>query len=645
MDITKLLCLFGIIFLVSCQTNSTVTQDTLNPDCKLSTAAEARVTSSPCFAELKTVISCMPLQEQDLWANANAKNTNTTKCFDCSLVKNSMKDSFKKNADGLAQKMTQQANEKRKSLSCFASFAKSTLTSDDINSINSSLQTIVANQKKNGQAAAQMLQGVSNVFIGRRRLLCMPNAARAKLSVNDAAAGTVKDFVYNLDDATRIVNAFLGFMQTKISTISSIANEVSSMSNVVANSANCASTAAGLLRYLQSTPAPASGSTTPSGSSLPASGASASAPKPSGSGPNPGKVNGKSLGADVTGAVTTVSTAISALKSTGALDFVQRISNSFNGAAQNCQPSGFNNFASNLNLSGTAKSTLLNLIKLNSLCQADAIYILSNGNLSCEGSCGSFTTVQLAFVDVTKTPQSYYFASGCATGKRFIYGTWSDLTTPSTIYTTFVYDKVNSDKRCLAKAAGCVPGGKMTGGNPSDGACAGSSMNKKCGDGLNKKCSDSGLASQVSPPPEGLPYGCDAAAQGLDATSEAFIANCFKFIAKSFIRRSLSFSPDKLVSDSTVTETPARILQESDATIIPVSQDTSISSNEFVDVTLTSTDVQVDGSTPTSTGSTTSGMTEIDTAGTTVVPSSSSSSNSLTFSFIVSMISILAILI
>jgi hypothetical protein len=572
----------------------------------------------------------MPPQEQDLWAYANSQNKNSTKCFECSVIKKDIKDPFKKNSEAIGKMMTKSAQEHRKGLSCFSSFAKSTLTQQDINTINSSLSTVVANQKKNGQAAAQLLQKVGNVFIARRRFLCLPNDARAKLiSANETNTGNARDFTYNSDEVSSIVNSFINYFQTKVSTISSLANEISSMTDVASNSAQCQeSTPATLLRYLQGSPSNSTMNNTNPNSGARPSGESGARPsgesgaRPSGeSGAKPsgassskptGKKNGKSLGSDVTSAVSSVSSAISNLKSQGALDFATRISSSFNGeTAQNCQPSGFNNFASNLALSGNAKTTLLNLVKKNSLCSADTIYIFNNGQLTCEGSCGSnFTTTNLGFVDSQKVSKSYYFASGCAGGSRFFYGTWSDLVAADKIYTSFKYKEIDSDKRCLSKAAGCVPGGKMKGGNENDGPC--SSMSSKCSDELNKKCSATNLAGQTIAPPSGLPPLCDAAAQGLDPTSDTFINGCFRWIAKTFIRRSLSFSPSQIVSDTVITDAaPARLLQEGDVTIIPASQDSSLSNNEFSDIVLVASDIQVDGSSPDSVGSTNDRLNQI----------------------------------
>ncbi len=716
MEIKKLISIISLIVLVGCQSNSTLppSNSTLPPSgsapsgpnpsgpipsgsnpppmpnntysdaapqiCALTAAAQARLNSSTCFAGLQSIISCMPPPEQDLWAYANAQNTNSTVCFDCSVIKGSIKNSFKQNTNALGNKLTKNSNDQRNALSCFVSFAKSSLTSSDLASINTSLATIVSNQKIYGQASAQVLQNVGNVFIGRRRFLCMANADRAKLvSANDTATNSASDFIYNMDEATTVVNAFITFFQTQISTMSSMANEVSSMTDIVANSVNCVnnSTTSRLLRYLQGTPAantnttnstvppsgpaPANG-TVPSGAK-PSSGSgpspsgsagngtvpsgakpsSGSGPSPSGSKPTGPKSNGKALGNDVSAAVTTVSLAMSNLKSSGALDFVSRISSSFNGTAQNCQPSGFNNFVQNLNLSGPSRSLMNSLLKINSLCTADAIYIVSNGIVACEGNCGTnFTQITLAFTDSTKAPSAYYFASGCASGQRFTYGTWTNIVT-STLYTSFKYNSIDTDKRCLSKAAGCVPGGNMKGGNVNDGACSGASMASKCSDGLNSKCAASRLANQTITPPTSLPSPCDSVAQGLDATSQTFISTCFKWIAKTFLRRSVAFSPDQLASLTVIGNAPqGRVLQSTDATIVPTSQDPSMTVTTFQGVSLTSTDVSVDGSTPTSIGSTTDGLAQIDTNST--ATSSTSGSESTTFGKIL-LLAVFALLI
>jgi hypothetical protein len=162
MKIFKTVCAFTLIFLVASQTDSaTSTPSTSTPPatsgnytdaapqtCTLTANAQARISQSECFSNLQNIIACMPPQEQDLWANANAQNTNSTKCFDCSLIKKDIKDPFKKNTEAIGKKMTNAANDKRKGLSCFSSFAKSTLTADDVNTINRSLSTLWLTKRK-----------------------------------------------------------------------------------------------------------------------------------------------------------------------------------------------------------------------------------------------------------------------------------------------------------------------------------------------------------------------------------------------------------------------------------------------------------------------------------------------------------------
>jgi hypothetical protein len=582
---TKVLILLSLIYLVGCQTtglpNNTYT-DNAPSSCSLTQSAQARLNSSSCFSGLKNIIACMPPSEQDLWAYSNAQNSNSTRCFDCSLIKGSLKNSTKQNINSLANKMTDSANNKRKALSCLATFSKAQMTTSDQAAINSSLTTIVASQKKSAQAQAILLQNVGNVFIARRRFLCMSNTARAQLiSKNDTVTNSADGFIYNTNEAAIVVNNFLSFFQNQLTVMSSLANEISSMTDVVANSVNCKnSTISRLLRYLQV---------------------------------NSGKSNGKALGNDISNAVSNISNSLIALNTTGAKSAAGLLTAAFSGNTLNCQANGFTNFLSNLNLTGSNKSEINSLGKFGN-CTQNFVSIIQNNQITCEGSCKAGYPITLSFIDSTKVPSTYYFASGCAGSQRFIFATWSDLNTPSTIYSSLRTKEINSDSRCLKKIAGCIPGGNLNGGDSNDGGCSNSNISKTCADGLNKRCTATGLPGQVTAPPSGLPSACDAISLGLDPSSASFISSCFTFIATTYFKKSMIFSADSLVSDATLAlNAPTRLLQDASINLVDPSQDTSLTQADttFTDVTLATTDVTVDGSTPTSVGSTSSGLNDV----------------------------------
>jgi hypothetical protein len=699
MSAIKIFALMSMIMLISSQTNTTATTTTTTAatttsplpaagnytdnaptQCTLTSNAQLRLSASTCFSELQNIIACLPPQEQDVWAQANAQNTNTTVCFDCSYVSSSLKNVQKNYANSLSQKIEAKAKDKRSATACFKSFAKSTLGATEQSTIDSSLNTIVSNQKKSGQTTAALIMNVQNVFINRRRMLCLPNAQRSAMVNSKDASGNILDFKYNSDEANTIVTNFLSFFEAKTADLAAMANEVSSMTDIIANSATCAATTASRLRLLQtatattttttpattsgSAPAPTTTATTtattsgtapasgsspaPMGTNSTASGnapASGSSPAPMGtnstasgnapasgkgpSGANPNK--GKSLGADLTTYVNTVITSANTLKTTGALDLASRLSASFISSTTtlNCQPGGFEKFFSRIASTTNSFQTIKKALNpSNTKCDAtgDYVYFLQNNNVSCEGTCSGFTTVALSFTDATQIPSTYYFAAGCAGGAKFIYGTWSDLAKPTTIYTSFKYlnqnIRFNSEQRCLSKAAGCVPGGAQTGGNAADGQCATASMNDKCKTGINDKCKNSGLANVTVTPTNSLPTACDYVTQGVEKTDATFVQTCFTWIAKTFFRRSMTFSPEQISNDNTIASaasatTTLRYLQDSSVSIVPVASDVSLTSstaNVFATSTLSTSDVVVDGSTPTSTGSVDAGLAEVNTA-------------------------------
>jgi len=450
-----------------------------------------------------------------------------------------------------------------------------------------------------------------------------------------------------MDEANTIVTSFLNFFQAKTADLAAMTNEISTMTDVIANAPSCAAPAA-RLRLLQtattasgSTPAPTN--TTASGSAPAPTNATASGsgPKPSGSaagpnasgkgpsGANPNK--GKTLGADLTTYVNTVITSATALKTTGATDLVTRLTNSFISSTTtlNCQPGGFEKFFAGVSNSTNSFATIRrNISPANTKCEAtgDYVFFLQNNAATCEGACSGFTTVPLTFTDATQVPSSYYFAAGCASGAKFVYGYWSDSANVSTMYTSFKYMnqniRFNSEQRCLAKAKGCVPGGAQTGGNAADGKCATDSLNDKCKKGINDKCKSSGLASVTVTPDSALPTACDFISQGVDKTDATFVQTCFTWIAKLYFKRSVSFSPEQIANDNNVANAATatlRYLQDSSVSIVPTTSDVSLTSSSatvFATSTLTATDVTVDGSTPTSVGSVDAGLAEVNAAAT-----------------------------
>jgi hypothetical protein len=684
MSILKFLALLSIFMLISSQTTTTTTgtTDTTTPlppgtysdnaptQCALTANAQARVGNSTCFAELQNIIACFPPQEQDVWAQANLQNTNSTLCFDCSYVQGQIKNAHKNHTNTLGEKMGKSQKNKRAAIACFKSFAKNNLASGEQSSIDKSINTILSNQMSGGQSAAQLLLNVENVFINRRRILCVPTAIRNAMVNSRDSSGNILDFKYNEDEAAKVVEAFLSFFQAKTADMAAMANEISTMTDVVANSANCITTnetTTPTARILQ-TSGTTTTTTTTGGTTPPPTGTQ---PPPTnttsllnitnlagaltnitglnmsgmiqtltGNGTAPPRPKGKAIGADIPTYVNDITTNANALNKAGATDLVSRIQTSYGTPTTttttttsatptplNCQPGGLEKIVGNINPNSTTfYKDLVKFLNPSGKCNATVIYYVQNGQITCEGNCGTFTSQNIAFKDTTKVPSTYYFAVGCAGRSKFVYGTWSDLTTPSTIYTTFRYygDKnanFNFDQRCLSKAAGCIPGGPQTGGNSLDGACGTKMMKSACQTDLNDKCGKAGLANVTYVPTATYPAACDFVAQEVSSTDSEFVKKCFTWIAKTFFKRSMTFSPEALNNDSAIataasaTTTPAlRFLQDSSVGIVATTNDPSASTTTFSSVTLSSSDVVVDGSTPTAAASTTTALADVNSA-------------------------------
>lgn len=625
MSSLKILSLISIFMLISTQTTNSTNQprslqqgtytDNAPSQCTLTTSAQARVGNSTCFAELQNIIACFPPLEQDIWAQANLQNTNSSLCFDCSYVQSQVKNAHKNYTNSLGEKIGKSQKNKRTAIACFKAFAANgNLTSGEKSDLDKSINTILSNQMSGGQSAAQLLLNVQNVFINRRRMLCVPTAIRNSMVNSRDSSGNILDFKYNEDEAGKVVEAFLNFFQSKTADMATMANEISTMTDIVANSQNCLSTneatspTSRLLQNLTSL----LNNTNISGN-----------PKP----------KGKAFGSDIPTYVNDIISNANNLNKVGATDLVSRIQTSFGLSTMtspfplNCQPGGMEKILGNINAnSTTVYKDLVKFLNPSGKCNTTMIYYIQNGIISCEGNCGNFTSQILTFKDQTKVPTNYYFALGCAGNSKFVYGTWSDLTSPSTIYTTFRYygaknANFNFDQRCLSKAAGCIPGGLQTGGNNLDGACGTKMMKGACQTDLNEKCGKAGLANVTYVPTNTYPQACDFLSQEMSSTDSEFVRKCFSWIAKTFFKRSMVFNPENLNNDlllamalSGTNSSSLRFLQDSNVAIVPMSSDASAQTTMFSNNLLSSSDVIVDGSTSTSLSSTTNALADVNSA-------------------------------
>jgi hypothetical protein len=157
--------------------------------------------------------------------------------------------------------------------------------------------------------------------------------------------------------------------------------------------------------------------------------------------------------------------------------------------------------------------------------------------------------------------------------------------------------EIDSNTQCLKKAKGCVPG--------KDDISTCSNINQTCKDKLNKGCASSGLSNNVVVLTSPYPPECDYVSKGVEKTSADFLSSCALFIKDKFLKRSLILNPESLVGSTQIVSdaaakasTTLRLLQTSS---LIVQTDPTINYNSFADVTLSSSDIVVDGSTPDST--------------------------------------------
>jgi hypothetical protein len=601
--------------------------------CALTEAAQARVTASPCFAELEPIISCLPPSEQDLWAKANEDNTNETLCFKCNSVKSGLKDAVKKNIKSHSDKLSKKGVEKRKGIGCFKDLEED-LDEEQKKELTSNLQLVVYNQLEEGRCQAALLRDVGNILIQRKRMFCAPNADRDKMVFTETDS-KVEQLKFNLDEATNMVDHFLNFFECQANQVSTYANGISTMVNVISKSSKCKkddATDGDVDNNGQDSENPDDNQENQGDGEKPIDGGNGdkNPPSPPTKIVNDHKSSRRVLNSprwlqdgnensdqsgeseenipedplitplptgefDYTSYISEFSDLSSTYDDEKFTSLDEKVKASFNGEAEiKCNPPALMKLLSGIS---TEQKEVRQAIKsIETSCDTPFFYVIENGNVDCVG-CSEFSAFELKFKDEKRVPENYYIAFGCATNKHFVYSEIPDLKYPDVVFKSFIFQgtdsMVDSNQNCLGKAEECVPG-------KSDQKCG--KLKDDCQKKLDEKCAATKLTDFVVSTTATYPTDCDYVSKGVEMDDKEFVIACTLYISETFLKGTVIINPEALVNASKIVAEAAqaqpteelRMLQNSD---FVVEVDPTIEYNTFSDVVLTSADVVVDRST------------------------------------------------
>jgi hypothetical protein len=288
----------------SSSSTSTVTPTADAPTtCKLTDSAQA-LSTNECFKKVQNVIACMTPCEQELWVKAYNSNTDTNRCFDCSLIKDSeLKSCSVKNANAVVTEFGKKNKKDRNAFSCLKAFQEQTLGTSDTDAAattDTQLTNVINQQSNTSQCYINFITSLLNVNIGRRRYLCLPNELRASVVLSADNDGKVTQFKFSATEANTIVGTFNAYADCKAQLGTTLSEAVNNVTQQAAVSPKCAPGDSSMVDPAAGT-VPAgtntSGNGMIGGDAMPPSGATASAT---------GTVNGTATGsASISGTVST----------------------------------------------------------------------------------------------------------------------------------------------------------------------------------------------------------------------------------------------------------------------------------------------------------------------------------------------------
>lgn len=444
------------VFTAEATTNTTATEAPIA--CELTKNAELQAEASPCFKKLTRIISCMGPLEQELWVTANKNNKDSTRCFDCSYVKQSLKPLAVKHVNGITSTLGDFLKKQRVGLSCLKSFAEHNLSTKNIASINTELSAFVNIQKKTAKCYSKAFAGIEKVLIARRRILCSTTANMEKVEV--AYDGIVIDFKYNKDEAKMMVDNYLAYLECRSYVGASMVNVINYATSFIPSSTTCSSDTAVKASDIFNLP-------------------------------------------EVSTYSASLISLIAAINTPKMKALNTKLTASFAPNSRlNCQQADLNQFVENIDNNNVTSyfDTYLRQFHINN-CTAgkNFVYTIENSILSCEGNCPQgFADVTLTFKDKTKVPATYYYAYGCLGDVKFLYGTYADSrdvrNTSSNIVTLLTYQYTSQfdlNQVCLKRGKYCSEKFSILSMCPLYG------LKTTCTDELTKKCVNSGLKPTV----------------------------------------------------------------------------------------------------------------------------------------------------
>jgi hypothetical protein len=366
------------------------------------------LTSNPCFDKVQNIIACMSPCEQQIWVDAFKKNTDTTKCFDCSFYKTLVKNCNIQYANDLVSKFGSYALDEIKAIRCFYDFQKS--NSELLNPWD--FFGFAADELDTSTCYINFITDVVNMNIKKRRYLCMSNADRDNAALTVDANGRITQFKFSPYETNVLVGSFNRYADCKAKLATTIRDTINRVTSSALQSAKCATG----LRQLDNIPTTTS---TPLTTTASATTTQQSTSQKLSSLDNEAIQMFNKLLADVTSntaLVNDINTAITSIKNNGVI----------------LDPSYSNGVLSNIQLTDDkqkkAIQTLLSFGRATNTCDVNTNYIitLSNKTVKCEGASCPDDITGFSFKWIRElSSYTYSIYAGCANTTKFFFSSFS----------------------------------------------------------------------------------------------------------------------------------------------------------------------------------------------------------------------------
>jgi hypothetical protein len=449
--------------------------------CSLIDTAKGLI-SNPCFVKVQNIIACMSPCEQQIWVDAFKKNTDTTKCFDCSFDKTLIKNCNIQYANDLVSKFGSYVLDERKALGCLSDFEKSNPefynTSDFYEFVQIEIGT--------STCYINFITDVVNMNIKKRRYLCMSNADRDNAALTVDANGRITQFKFSPYETNVIVGSFNRYADCKAKLAATIRDTINRVTSTFQQSSKCATR----LRLLDNSPTTTSTPLTTTASAITTQ---QSTSQKLSSLDNEAIQMFNKLLADVTSntaLVNDINTAITSIKNCGVI-----LDSSYpNGVLSNIQLTD--------DKQKKAIQTLLSFGRATNTCDVNTNYIitLSNKTVKCEGTSCPADFTGFSFQWITQPDyDTYSIYAGCSNTTKFFFSTFSWF--KGHFITQLRYNKGTTrydlTQRYQQRLKQCIPGATRI-PNSADGPCPIDQLKKECTNALDLSCKASGLSNLIS---------------------------------------------------------------------------------------------------------------------------------------------------